>query len=105
MRRVSSWMVGSLALVLAAGCTTADGHRWTWPWEKPVAKEEINIPSVADSRYSEPQTLPKSAMKSGLPTKPADAGKPGMAGPGGMGSMGGMGMGQSSGRAGGYGGY
>jgi hypothetical protein len=74
--------IGSVALLLAAGCQTADGHRWTMPWEKPVAKEEIVVPPMADARYTEPQSLPKSAMRSGLATKPAsEPGKPPTAGP------------------------
>jgi hypothetical protein len=86
-----------VAVLAAAGCQTADGHRWVLPWEKPVAKEEIAVPPLADARYSEPQTLPKSAMKTGLPTKPAEAPRPV---PGG-----GMGAGPMAGRPGAYGGF
>jgi hypothetical protein len=97
MRRVFSWVcpVGLLATLLTSGCQTADGHRWTMPWQKPMAKEEYTIPPLADSRYSEPQSLPKTAMRSGLPEKrtadpmrpstgPMTAGMPGSMGrPGG----------------------
>ena len=103
MRRACSWVcrLGSVALLGVVGCQTADGHRWTLPWEKPVAKEEIVVPPLADGRYTDPQSLPKSAMSKGLPAKPAaELAKPG-AGPGGMGGMGAM---PASGR-GGYGGY
>ncbi len=56
---------GALLLFLATGCSTS--HPWTWPWEIPERKpEEYVSPPLADSRYSDPQHLPKYLTTPGL---------------------------------------
>lgn len=76
------------------GCMSSPGH-WHWPWESTVTAkaDEYTIPPMDDSRYSDPPSLPKSALKTNLPTKDESMAKrqmPGMGGgmpgmaPGGM---------------------
>lgn len=89
MRRKLGWL-GLGVLVLATGCTTSAADQWRWPWVKPSAlAEEYNSPPLADSRYSDPPTLPKSVMKPGLkavevadPKRPPGLGGPGSQMPG-----------------------
>jgi hypothetical protein len=86
MGRALSWL-GVAVFVLTAGCTTSAGDQWRWPWVKPSAlDEQYTVPPLADARYSDYPTLPKSVIKPGLkPQEVADPKRqPGMGGPPGM---------------------
>lgn len=101
MRRSSGWIcrMGLVMLFAGAGCNGPDGHRWTMPWQKPMAKEDYQVPPIADARYSEPATLPKSALRPGVKPKPDNEQQARFQG----GGMGGGGFG--AGRPGAMGGY
>ncbi|HMP60342.1 MAG TPA: hypothetical protein PKD86_13425 [Gemmatales bacterium] len=45
------------------GCQTIEGYPVRWPWKKPsMLVEKYNVPPMADARYTDPQTYPKSTI-------------------------------------------
>lgn len=80
-------------LIAMMGCASSSGQSWHWPWQSNVTAkaEEYHVPPMDDTRYSDPQSLPKSVMKPTIQPRDQATARRGMPGMGPMG--GGMGPG------------
>lgn len=63
MRHHGRWLILATMLLSSIGCKTIEGYPVRWPWQKPsMLAEKYNVPPMADARYSDPQSYPKSTM-------------------------------------------